>query len=290
VTVLRLAGLRSPADFADWFRLGAEYVRDVTEGMGFRVEESPAREGSAAAAGDGGRPDAASTPAHGAGDLTGLIAAGAGAMRAGRTDVDPAVARFVAADLLADAAFPDPFCEWTPLWYELSLAAPNALAARRLRAVARAYVGDGDGNAAGVAPVAVPRFSRPRDCLVGGRSPIAGLGAGPTGFARRFVLADAVLHVEWYAHVAREAGVRVPGDLLARTRRESLSYWTGRRDRLSPDVRRFQALLFADDAWVRGIDEAYDLDSALLSVWERLCRREREALLADRRSPLWSES
>jgi len=308
MTVLRLLSLRSPADFADWFRVGAEYVRDVTDGMGFDVAPAAANGGSAVE-------DAPTySPAS---DLDALVAAGVDAMRDGRTDVDPRVGRLIAADLLADAAFADPFCQWTPLWYELALAPFNALAERRLRAVARQYargiadgdpVGSGSGAGTGSGPgsgappgpdarsestateVPVPRFSRPRDVIVDGGSPVAGMGADPTGFARRFVLADALVHLEWYVHVAREAGVVVPDSLVARTRRETLRYWTGpsEADALSPDVRQFQALLFADDAWVRGIDESYGLESRLLSVWERLCRREREALEAGEPSPVWS--
>ncbi|MFB6281690.1 MAG: hypothetical protein ABEH40_06705, partial [Haloferacaceae archaeon] len=176
------------------------------------------------------------------------------------------------ADLLADAAFADPFCQWTPLWYELALAAPNALAARRLRRIGRRYAAD-----SGLDAVTVPRFSRPRDVLVDGRPATAGV----EGFGARFVLADAVLHLEWYVHVARAAGVAVPPPLVARTRRASAAYYAGARDDLPADVRRFQRLLFADDAWVRGIDEAYGLDSALFGAWERLLREARADLAAD---------
>jgi hypothetical protein len=255
VTVLRLIGLTTPAEFADWVRLGAEYVRDVTAAMSFSV--------------DGGL-DA----------LDERVAAGVTAMREGRTAVPADVARLVAADLLADAAFAGPFCEWTPVWYELALAGPNAVAARRLRRVALRYV-----RASGVGSVDVPRFSRPRDVLVDGRPATAGLGAGPRGFARRFVLADAILHLEWYVHVAREAGVEVPAELVARTRRESAACWGGPGEAdpgvLSPEVRRFQHALFADDEWVRQIDAAYGLDSRLLGLWARLLTDARAALATD---------
>jgi hypothetical protein len=239
VTVLGLVRLRRPAEFADWYRFGTEYVRDVSVGMGF--------EGSEAVAGH--------------------VEDGVAAMRDARTDPPEPVARAVAADLLADAAFAAPFCEWMPTWYELALAGGNALAARQLRRVGRAY-------AAGLDAASEPRFSRPRDVLVRGRPATAGV----SGFAERFVLADAVLHLEWYVHVAGECGVRVPPDLVARTRRESVAYYTGRRASLSPRVREFQRLLFTDDEWVRRVDDAYDLDSALLSVWARLLARAREDL------------
>jgi len=242
VTVLSLLRLRDPPDFAAWARLGGEYVRDVTRGMGFDA------------------PD----------DFEARLDRGVAALRADRRDVPEAVARPLVATLLADAAFPAPFCEWTPLWYELALAGPNAAASRRLRAVAREY-------ATGLT-VAAPRFPRPRDVLVDGRPATAPVD----GFADRFVLADAVLHLDWYVHVARAAGVAVPEALVARARRESARHWalagTDERPALSPRVRAFQHHLFADDAWVSGLDEAYGLDSALLGVWERLLRAERERL------------
>jgi hypothetical protein len=242
VTVLSLLRLRDPPDFAAWVRLGGEYVRDVTRGMGF---DAPAA-------------------------LEDRLDRGVAALRADRRDVPDAVARPLAATLLADAAFPGPFCEWTPLWYELALAGANAAASRRLRRVAREYT-------VGLA-VGVPRFPRPQDVLVDGRPAAAWVD----GFADRFRLADAVLHLDWYVHVARAAGVAVPADLVARTRRESARHWAKGGDEtapaLSPRVRTFQHHLFADDAWVRGIDEAYGLNSALLGAWGRLLRAERDRL------------
>lgn len=241
MTVLRLLTLRTPPDFADWARLGGEYVCEVTRAMAF---DAPA-------------------------DLDERLDRGVAALRGDERAVPDAVARPLVATLLADAAFPAPFCEYTPVWYELALAGPNAVATRRLRAVAERY-------AAGLDAVDVPRFPRPQDLLIDGEPATRRV----SGFADRFLLADAVLHVDWYVHVARAAGVAVPADLVARTRRESVRYYRAGRDPavLSPDVRRFQHALFADDAWVRGLDAVYGLDSALLGVWERLLREERERL------------
>ncbi|WP_224332704.1 hypothetical protein [Haloprofundus halobius] len=238
MTVLRLAALRTPEEFADWYRIGADYVVHVADGM--ELELGSFREDAAA---------------------------GVDAMRAGRTDVEPRIARSIAATLLADAAFSEPFCEWLPLWYELALAGPVTLADYRLTRLARAYAGD-------LPHVSVPHFSTPNDVLVEGRPALEHV----SGFAERFVLADAVLHLEWFVHVARESGVDVPQTLVSRTRAETVAYYAGRRESLSPDVRRFQRLLFADDAWVRDIDEKYGLDSTLFDVWERLLRRARREL------------
>ncbi|XVH30525.1 hypothetical protein ACNS7O_08945 [Haloferacaceae archaeon DSL9] len=236
MTVLSLLGLRTADDFADWYRLGAEYTARVATGMSF----------------DGALVDRER---------------GVEAMRAGRADVDPALGRAIAGTLLADAAFSEPFCEWMPLWYELGLYAPIRYADWRLGRVARRY-------ARGLDAVSVPRYSTPDAVLVAGRPATAHV----SGFARQFVLADAVLHLEWFVHAARESGVVVPQSLVERTRRESIAYYAGRRSSLSPEVRRFQALLFTDDEWVRAIDRTYGLDSLLFTAWERILRAERERL------------
>ncbi|KTG10992.1 hypothetical protein AUR64_07445 [Haloprofundus marisrubri] len=238
MTVFRLAALRTAEDFADWYRIGADYVAHIADGMEFDC--GPFREDAVA---------------------------GVEAMRAGHTDVEPRVARSIAATLLADAAFCEPFCEWLPLWYELALAGPNALAEYRLTRVARMYASD-------LPHVSVPQYSTPKEVLVEGRPALSHV----SGFSDRFVLTDAILHLEWFVHVARESGVDLPPELLARTREETVAYYTGRRESLSPDVHRFQSLLFADDEWVRKINRTYGLDSTLFGVWEGILRRARTDL------------
>ncbi|WP_435094372.1 hypothetical protein [Halorubrum sp. N11] len=188
-----------------------------------------------------------------------------------RTDpsgLSPAAARSVAATLLADGRFSEPYCEWLPTWYELGLLAPVRYGEWRLRQVA-AEIAD----LANVT-VTAPRFSRPQDVTIDGGPALARV----SGFRERFLLADALLHLEWFEHAAAADGITVPAALVNRTREESLSYYGGDRERLSEPVRRFQRLLFADDAWVRRIDEGYRLDSRLFGLWERLLRAERERL------------
>ena len=201
---------------------------------------------------------------------------GAAVSEALRTEPDrlsPDAARSVATTLLADGAFAEPYCEWLPTWYELGLIPPIRYGEWRLRRVATAVAASAD------VTVTAPRFSRPRDVVVDGESALAGV----SGFRDRFLLADALLHVEWFVHVAAADGIDVPTDLVERTREESLSYYTGRRERLSTDVLRFQRLLFADDEWVRRVDERYGLDSALFGLWERLLSEERRRLRAEER-------
>ena len=191
-----------------------------------------------------------------------------------RTDPDeltPDEARSVATTLLADGAFSEPYCEWLPTWYELALIAPVRYADQRLRRVAGAVADEAS------VTVTAPRFSRPTDVRIDGAPALSRVD----GFRERFLLADSLLHLEWFGHVAAADGIEVPDDLVARTREESLSYYGGERDRLSPDVRRFQRHLFADDRWVRRVDEAYGLDSALFGLWERLLRDERRRLGGD---------
>ncbi|WP_423996600.1 hypothetical protein [Halorubrum trapanicum] len=192
-------------------------------------------------------------------------------LRTAPGELTSAEARSVAATLLADGAFSEPYCEWLPTWYELALIAPVRYCDWRLRRVAGA-VADGAG-----VTVAAPRFSRPTDVRIDGAPALSRVD----GFRERFLLADSLLHLEWFDRVAAADGIEVPDGLVARTREESLSYYGGERDRLSPDVRRFQRHLFADDRWVRRVDEAYDLDSALFGLWERLLRDERRRLSDD---------
>ncbi|MFC7071394.1 hypothetical protein [Halobaculum lipolyticum] len=274
MTVLRLLAARDAADFAAWYRAGAEYTDRVADGMGFeRAGVGP----------DGADPIADPAP---------VVAA----LRDGRTDLPPATARVVAATYLGDAEFGAPFLAYTPRWYRLALAGPVALATRRLRRVAEPFVervrldggdrvatatdaGATAGPAGAGVPPAGPTYSWPADLAVGADAVAAVRDAGGwAAFERSFVLADAVLHTEWFADVARAGGIRVPEDLVDRTLRESAAYYTGRRESLSPAVRRFQRYLFADDAWVRDVDTSYRLDSALFGVWERILRRERRRL------------
>ncbi|MUW14732.1 hypothetical protein GJ633_08675 [Halorubrum sp. CBA1125] len=190
------------------------------------------------------------------------------ALRDGPDRLSSAEARSVATTLLADGAFSEPYCEWLPTWYELGLLAPIRYGEWRLRRVASTVA-----DASGVT-VTAPRFSRPRDVRLEGDPVLSGV----TGFRDRFLLADALLHLEWFVHVGAADGIDVPRSLVERTREESLSYYAGRRDHLSPRVRRFQRLLFADDRWIRQVDERYGLDSTLFAHWSRLLRSEREQL------------
>jgi hypothetical protein len=238
ITVLRLLRLTSPADFADWYTASRAYTRHVADGMGFDGVDAI----------DGTRV--------------------ADRLRTDHTALSPPEARSVAATLLADGAFSEPYCEWLPAWYELALIMPVRYGDWRLRRVAGAVAG-----AAGVT-VTAPRFSRPQDATVDGRPALAGV----SGFRDRFLLADALLHLEWFVHAAAADGIDVPPELVERTREESLSFYGGVRESLSPPVRRFQRLLFADDAWVRRVNDWYALDSRLFGLWERLLRAERERL------------
>ena len=268
MTLLRLLAARDVADFAEWYRAGAEYTDRVADGMGFD------------------RCGTDTTGADPVAEPTETVAA----LREERTDLSTAASRVVAATYLGDAAFGRPFLAYTPRWYRLALAGPVALAARRLRRVAAPFrEGDGTGGAGDRRTDALwgqePEYTSPSGLAVGADAVASVRDAGGfEAFERSFVLADAVLHTEWFAHVADAAGITVPEELIERTIRESAAYYTGRRADLSPDVRRFQRLLFLDDAWVRDVDASYRLNSALFGVWERILRQERRRLeRADRR-------
>ncbi len=245
MTLRPLLSLRTPADFADWFRAGSEYTLRVARSLDLDT-----------------------------GSFHSDYRRGLAAMREDETEIDPEVARVVAGVLLGDAAFGRPYLPWTPRWYRLLLAGPIALADRRLSAVAEPYTqrARADGNG----PVERPTFSRPDDVNLDG-TPLSAM-LSELSFAERFLLADAILHVEWFRDVARHCGITVPESLLNRTIRESAAYYSGRRATLSPAVRRVQHALFADDAWVRDVDVTYGLNSTLLGLWERILRRERRRL------------
>jgi hypothetical protein len=238
VTVARLRSLSTPADAADWYAAGRAYTRRVADGMGF----------------DGvGRidgPDVAAT------------------LRTDPAALSRREAESVVGVLLGDAVYSEPFCAWMPAWYELAVVPLARVLERRLRRIARQVAA-----ATGLIATA-PRFSRPRDTLVAGRSPLSGV----SGFRERFVLAAAVTHVEWFRHAAAADGIDVPAGFLDRARRETLAHYAGDRRTLSARVRRFQQLCFSDETWVRDVDAAYGLDSWLFALWARLLGAERRRL------------
>lgn len=240
VSVLSLLRLRSPSDVADWYRIGAEYVRDVSVGMGFDLGEF----------------DETTRTAH-------------AALEADELDVPEAAARSIAADLFADAVFSAPFDTWMPGWYRVGLAVPVEFLDRLLRRIAVPYTRN-------LRHFSAPRFSSGSDVFVDGTPAHRRVD----GFHSTFVLATAILHLEWYAYVAEHSGIAVPDSLVRRCREESVRYYAGGATSLSPDVRRFQRLLFRDAEWVARIDRAYELDSALFALWERQLRRAHRALRA----------
>jgi hypothetical protein len=216
-TPVRLALASDPPALADYYRFGADYVLDVATAMGFET-------GTTAATVD--RAEAA--------------------MRDGRTEVRVEVARSVASVLLGDANWWLPFGTWVPVhWAALSAfrAWPLFL---NLRRVGHAYAGALD-------TFDVPTFSTRWDVFVAGRPAVAHV----SGYEDRLLLADSVLHLEWFVAVAEDHGIDVPDDLVARTRHASVEFYTGYREDLPPDVRAFQYHLFADGEWIRRFAERY---------------------------------
>lgn len=216
-TPARLALARHPSALADYYRYGAEYVRDVADAMGF--------EGAA---------------------IDATIERATTAMAANRTDVPPAVARSIAAVVLGDANWWLPLGTWVPLrWAALSgfRAWPLFVNLRRV----------GNRYAAALETFEVPTFSTRWDVFVAGKPAVEHV----SGYTERLVLADSLLHLEWFVAVADDHGVTVPDGLVEQTRRESLLYFTGHRDDLSPAVKEFQYHLFADGEWIRRFAERY---------------------------------
>ena len=230
--------MRTPADAADWYLAGRAYTRRVAAGMGFSGVD---------------RVDAEAVVAT---------------LRTDPSTLSRREAASVVGVLLGDAVYSEPFCEWMPVWYELAVVPLARVLERRLRKIARDVAA-----ATGVIATA-PRFPRPRDTLVAGASPLAGV----SGFRERFLLAAGVTHVEWFRHAATADGIDVPAAFLERATRETVEYYAGARPTLSTRVRRFQALCFSDETWVRDVDTAYGLESWLFGLWERLLGAERRRL------------
>lgn len=238
MTVFRLGlpgAFRRPSDAADYTRIGAEYIVDVAEDLGW----------------DHGGLDANVTEA-------------AEAMRNDETEVEDRTARLIAVVLAGDAAFYTAFIDWFPA-YRVLARPLDWVFGRKLRRLAAMYVG---AEATGVAgwlrnyPGVLddpPTYSRPPDVPVDGRPPTAYADS----FGDRVALSDAVLHTEWFAHAAAYVGVEIDRGLVERTIAESPAFFAGETQELSADVTRFQWVLFRDAAWLRDVDRLYGLGSVI---------------------------
>jgi hypothetical protein len=216
-TPIRLALARSPRHLADYYWYGADYVQTVATAMDFPV-----------------------------GDLEETVGRARAAMAADETDVRPAVARSIASVLLGDANWWLPLGTWVPPRYALLSGYRAWPLFVHLRRVGHQYARNLDS-------FSVPAFSTRWDVLLDGRTAASLVD----GYRDRIVLADSILHLEWFVAVAADHGIEVPEALVERTREESIRYFTGRQDTLPPDVREFQYHLFADGDWIRRFADRY---------------------------------
>lgn len=237
--------LRSPDDTAEYFKFGAEYVLNVTEDMGW----------------ESGGFDETYERAY-------------EAMQEGRTEVPDDEATLVGAVLLADAEYWWPIGRWLPRGYALLMRGLSHALRRKLLRLAGIYTDTletGFGEFYHAFPtvrerLGVPGFSNPDDerVLVDGKPPTSYVrGLSLDAFARRTVLGDSVLHVEWFTYVADETGVEYDEELCERAIDESPAYFAGRTDELSDDVRKLQKAMFSDDDWIRDFHDHYSLRSIL---------------------------
>jgi len=227
------ARFRKPSDAAPYFRFGAEYIVDVTREMGWGV-----------------------------GDLPERVENACDAMRADRTDVDDDVARLVAVVLAGDAEFYRAFVRWFPWRYRAFVVDLDHLFRRKLRRLAALYADDAehgwrDWLACYPDVLETPSsYSAPSDVLVEGKPAPRHV----SGYRDRVVLVDSVLHAEWYAVAARYVGVDVPETRVREAVEEGARFFAVDGD-ISPESARFQHALFADADWLRGVNDAYSLDS-----------------------------
>lgn len=245
MTAAKLVGLRAlrkPEDAAPYFRFGAEYLVDVADTMGW---------------------------SHSLGET---VERAHGAMQEGRTDVSDDVATLIGAVLVADAEYWWPIGRWLPRGYALLMRGLSHALRRKILKLAGIYTDTletGFWEFYHAYPtvrerLGTPDYSNPNDCLVDGKPATAYVGGlSLDAFARRTVLGDSVLHVEWYEYVAEETGVSYDADLCARAKQESPAYFAGVTDELSDGVRELQTAMFTDDEWIRSFHEEYSLRSVL---------------------------
>jgi len=248
MTVLRFVlpgAFRKPSDAAEYFRFGADYLVDVAEGMGW----------------DHGGADAVAESAY-------------AAMREGRTDVPDDEATLIGAVLVGDAEFWWPMGEWLPPGYALLMRGLSHALRRKLLRLAGVYTDTLEGGLREFYHAhpsvregfGAPEFTTPGDeaARVEGEPATAYVpGLGLDAFARRTVLGDSVLHVEWYAYVAERVGVDYDEALCDRAVAESPAYFAGVADDLSDDVRELQRVMFSDSDWIRDFHDHYRLRSVL---------------------------
>jgi hypothetical protein len=236
------SALRSPEDVAPYFRFGAEYVVDVADSMGWE---------------------------H---DLDETVEDAYEAMRDGRTDVRDDVEALVSAVLAADAEYWHPIGRWLPRGYALLMRGLSHALRRKLLRLAGVYTdtyAGGPREFYGAHPsvrdaLGAPVFSRPSDHPVDGKPATEHVrGLSLDAFARRTVLGDSVLHVEWYEYVAESVDVEYDTALCERAVDESPAYFAGVSDGLSDGVRELQRAMFTDDDWIRSFHDEYSLRSVL---------------------------
>lgn len=235
--------LRDPEGVAPYFRFGAEYVLEVADDMGWEHDGL----------------DETTENAY-------------EAMSDGRTDVPDEEAKLIGAVLLADAEFWGPMGWWLPRGYALLMRGLSHALRRKLLRLAGVYTDTlkgGFGEFYNAYPtvresLGAPGFSRPSDHPVDGVSATEHIGGmSLDAFARRTVLGDSVLHVEWYEYVAKEVGVEYDSELCERAIEESPAYFAGVADELSDGVRELQRAMFTDDDWIRNFHDEYGLRSVL---------------------------
>jgi len=246
MTAAKLVGLRAlrePEEVAPYFRFGADYIFDVADAMDWEY-----------------------------GALNETAERAYGAMRDGRTDVSDDVATLVGAVLVADAEYWWPIGRWLPRGYALLMRGLSHALRRKLLKLAGVYT---DTLETGFREfyhayptvrerLGTPGYSSPEDCVVEGEPATAYVrGLSLDAFARRTVLGDSVMHVEWYEYVAEETGVEYDAELCARTKQESPAYFAGVTDELSDEVRELQRAMYVDDDWIRKFHDEYSLRSVL---------------------------
>ncbi|MFW5928827.1 MAG: hypothetical protein ACOCT0_00190 [Halobacteriota archaeon] len=227
MTVFSLAlpwRMSTPEEAADYVECGLDYVVEVSEALGYATDDVEPRGDRAVEA-----------------------------LAAGETDVDDDVAEAVALVLAGDAAFYRAFVDWFPLKYRVLARPLDWTFNPKLRGLAAAYVGV---DRAREIERSIEHTSAD-EVEVDGRHPMEYVD----GVGDRVVLADSVLHADWYREVALALDVDLDRALFDAVVDESPAYFAGVSESLSSEVARAQVALFRDSEWLRRVDRAYGLDS-----------------------------
>lgn len=157
--------------------------------------------------------------------------------------------KLIAAIFIGDAEWNEPLEEWLPGLYQKMLEFADSKVHRKWTDIARE---NGD-----LSMLDFPAYSTPRSLDIE-------QDEKDFDFVTSGMIAASVLHLEWWAYVAKEMDMDYDRSLVDRTREESLAYFTEGKD-MDQDIKNFQVSLFQNDVdWIDSVMSEYEFRSRLL--------------------------